>query len=360
MRFFVVISIFLLYEFLIYNFYRNLKWLSGGRVGRKTFYLLFLGANAVCVPALVFFQLWAFDLFTALAVLLWFWFLCGLGVGLLWLLCRSQRSALWLRALLPLSWLGLTAFGLFNALSPTVQRYEIQLPKRFTPFRLMLVADSHLGEFIGNRQLAKLRALVAAEKPDVLFYAGDIINDEPHLYLRDQMDATLRQITAPGGQFGVLGNHEYYGQRFGSTLRDNEDAIRQGGIDLLRDESRSVGDWFIIGRDDFTNGGRLPLSHWAEALRSQTDKVVILMDHQPKEINETAALPVDISLSGHTHRGQIFPLNFITQRLYVLDHGHREINGSHFFVTSGFGLWGVPLRLGSRAEVVVIDVKPQH
>jgi len=83
---------------------------------------------------------------------------------------------------------------------------------------------------------------------------------------------------------------------------------------------------------------------------------VILMDHRPTDIEQHANLPIDIQLSGHAHNGQIFPANLIVKFIYRLSYGYEQINQGHFFVTSGYGFWGVPMRLGSQSEVMIIDV----
>ena len=82
----------------------------------------------------------------------------------------------------------------------------------------------------------------------------------------------------------------------------------------------------------------------------------MVLDHRPTEIVENVQTPMDIQFSGHTHNGQVFPANFIVRALYRLHYGHEAIDGKEIFVSSGYGFWGVPLRLGSRSEVLIVDV----
>ena len=96
----------------------------------------------------------------------------------------------------------------------------------------------------------------------------------------------------------------------------------------------------------------------AELLKqADTSKPVVLLDHRPSEIELHSTLPIDIQVSGHVHNGQIFPANFIVRAINRLHYGYEKIGNGHFFVTSGYGFWGIPLRLGSQSEVLIIDVE---
>ena len=88
-----------------------------------------------------------------------------------------------------------------------------------------------------------------------------------------------------------------------------------------------------------------------------TDLPIILLDHRPTDIEKHTSLPLDIQVSGHAHKGQVFPASLITKMMYRLDYGHEKIGNLHVFVTSGYGFWGIPMRLGSQSEVIIIDVK---
>jgi len=110
----------------------------------------------------------------------------------------------------------------------------------------------------------------------------------------------------------------------------------------------------VVGRDDDANAGRPPLAALLKDVRR--DLPVLVLDHRPTEILANVQTSMDIQLSGHAHNGQVFPANFIVRALYRLHYGHEQIEGKEIFVSSGYGFWGVPLRLGSRSEVFVIDV----
>jgi uncharacterized protein len=91
--------------------------------------------------------------------------------------------------------------------------------------------------------------------------------------------------------------------------------------------------------------------------QADTTKPIILLDHQPFKLEEAASLGVDLQLSGHTHNGQMWPLNYLTARIYELSYGYLKKGNANFIVSSGYGLWGPRVRSGSRSEVLLINIK---
>ena len=132
--------------------------------------------------------------------------------------------------------------------------------------------------------------------------------------------------------------------------------LTDAGIRVLANESLVVDNrLLVVGRNDDTDKNR---PSTAKLLENQnTELPVLLMDHRPTGIEEHAKLPVDVQVSGHVHNGQVAPANLIVRLLNRVHYGYEQINNGHFFVTSGYGFWGVPLRLGSQSEVWIIEVK---
>ena len=148
----------------------------------------------------------------------------------------------------------------------------------------------------------------------------------------------------------TLGNHEFYGD-----AEENAQALRDSGVRLLRDEAVVVADRLVlVGRDDEMHANRPPLATLLDGVRR--DLPIIVLDHRPSDISANVQTAMDMQVSGHAHRGQVFPANFIVQAMYRLAYGHENIEGKEVFVSSGYGFWGVPLRLGSRSEIFVIEV----
>ena len=117
------------------------------------------------------------------------------------------------------------------------------------------------------------------------------------------------------------------------------------------------GEFLIIGRDDWTNKKRLTVEKLLDKYNLE-NKIVIMLDHQPREVEKIANFPVDIVVAGHTHKGQIFPANLIVRKIYGdYYYGYTKINNTHSFTTSGFGFWGTPFRTASRSEVFLIELQ---
>lgn len=250
-------------------------------------------------------------------------------------------------------------WGSWNARNPIVRRYEIEIPKEaggLKQLRIGMASDLHLGVTIRKRNLRVLTERMKALRPDLILLPGDVLDDDIEPFLRQRMAEEMKELRAKYGVYAVLGNHEYIGGHIGEYVR----AMKEAGIEVLMDRHVEVaGGIAIAGRKDrmaerVPGEGRMPL----EELLAGVDraKPLILMDHQPYGLEQAAAAGVDLMLSGHTHRGQMAPNHWITGRLFELDWGYLRKGGLHVVVSSGFGSWGPPIRLGSRSEIVEILV----
>lgn len=254
----------------------------------------------------------------------------------------------------------LIAVGSWNAWSPVLRTYQIHIAKDvegLQSLRIVMASDFHLGNVVGRRHLRKFVDHIQGSQPDVVLLAGDIIDDSIEPFMRNRLEQEMSQIKARYGTYAVLGNHEYYGGH-------REKFIAEMGklhIPVLQDEVQLAADrFYIAGRKDKTSErfdpeGRKSVDELLEGISRQ--RPVFLMDHQPNEYDEAMAAGVDLIVSGHTHRGQFFPNQYFTKRMFELDWGHLLKDGRmHAIVSSGFGTWGPPIRLGSRAEIVEIEV----
>ncbi|MGJ7921057.1 metallophosphoesterase [Neobacillus sp. LXY-4] len=245
-------------------------------------------------------------------------------------------------------------YGTYNAWTPVVRTYEIEIDKKtnLKDLKIFMASDIHLSGVVGTKHLERLVKLVDAEDPDIVLLPGDIINDNIEQYQKQNMSDVFKKIDAPLGVYAVLGNHDYYGNDDQKILAEMEKI----GVGVLMDEFINIGDYFYLaGRKEHTDNSRKELSKYFKGL--DKSKPIIMMDHQPKDLTEAKENGVDLLVSGHTHRGQIAPANFITDRIYENDWGHMQKGSFHSIVSSGFGLWGPPLRIGTQAEVMVINVK---
>lgn len=248
-------------------------------------------------------------------------------------------------------------YGSYNAWNPVVTTYEVAINKQTTEkeLKIVVVSDLHLGGIVGEKHLKRLVAEVDGLHPDMILIPGDIIDDYIAPYMTKKMGNTLEKLRAPLGIYAVPGNHDYYGNDVDQLVVEMEKI----GIRVLADETALIAnDFYIAGRKDLAANGRIPTS----ALVADLDesKPLIMMDHQPVEFNEARDNGVDLLLSGHTHRGQLFPANLITRLIFENHYGYLQKDQLHSIVTSGFGTWGPPLRIGSRAEIVEINLTFQE
>jgi predicted MPP superfamily phosphohydrolase len=221
---------------------------------------------------------------------------------------------------------------------------------------IVAASDIHLGTIIGRWRFDRIVEKINSLNPDVVLLPGDIFDEDLHPVIRHNQGEAFRNIKSRFGIFAVNGNHEYIG-----GVEEADAYMVEHGIKLLRDEIVKVDEsFFIVGRDDRSAGryaGR-QRKQLAELMqRVDRNYPVILMDHQPFELNEAVSAGVDLQLSGHTHYGQLWPLNYIIKRIYELPWGYKKVKGTHFYVSDGVGTWGPPIRIGNRPEIVNIHIK---
>ncbi len=252
--------------------------------------------------------------------------------------------------------------GFINALIPVIKEYNITINKpagELKSLRIAAVSDIHLGSIIRKRSIKKLSVMLQNANPDIVLLLGDIVDGEIGPVLRGDL---LQYFTCPkcnDGLFAITGNHEFIGGA-GKTIP----YIESKGIRVLKDEVVTIeGGIQLVGRIDrdsfrFYKKERLPLGELIKQV--DTTKPVILLDHQPFNLGESVKYGVDLELSGHTHNGQMWPLNYVTAKIYELSYGYLKKGNSHFIVSSGYGLWGPRVRSGSRSEVLLININFQQ
>lgn len=241
--------------------------------------------------------------------------------------------------------------GTYFAYSPVTRTLTIEMDKLGEDMRVVMASDFHLGVLSNKSHLENFVKLSNEANPDLVLLVGDIVDDSPKRFIKTEMGEVLSQLTSTYGVYGVPGNHEYYGGEMPLFLKTMDAA----GVDILMDETVLVADQFYItGREDSTNKERIDL---ADLAPENKDLPWIVMDHTPKDLQTPAQLAVDLHVSGHTHKGQLWPNQWITQRVFELDYGYEMKEKMHALVSSGYGFWGPPMRTNSRAELWVIDIK---
>ena len=221
------------------------------------------------------------------------------------------------------------------------------------PMRVVAVSDLHLGYHNRRSDLARWVDMLNAEHPDLVLVAGDLIDRSLRPLLADDMAAELRRLDAP--VYACLGNHEYFAGYYDSPAQV-EQFYHSAGITLLRDSAAAVGPLVIVGRDDRSNANRLDLQRLLQQFAVADSQFTILLDHQPYRLDEAARAGIGLQLSGHTHRGQVWPLSWVTDAVYECSWGRLEKQGTAYYVSSGLGIWGAKYRIGTQSEYVVIEL----
>ena len=216
-------------------------------------------------------------------------------------------------------------------------------------YKVVMASDLHLGYHNPRKELARWVDMMNAENPDFILIAGDIIDISVHPLMEEDMAAEFRRLKAP--VYACLGNHEYY-----SGEPNAQKFYREAGIRLLSDQSVEIDSAIVvIGRDDRTNLRRKSVRELVAQV--DTSKFVILLNHQPYNLELAEEAGVDFQLSGHTHRGQVWPISWITDAIYECSWGSHRRGHTQYYVSSGLGIWGGKFRIGTQSEYVVGELK---
>jgi uncharacterized protein len=252
----------------------------------------------------------------------------------------------------------LLTYGHFNARSPVIRELALHIPKQAgerEELSIVLVSDLHLGSILEKKHLKRIAEKISSLNPDIILLAGDVIDEDLDPVIRKDLGSGLKVLNSKLGVFAVTGNHEYIG-----GIDEAVEYLERHGINMVSDSAILVDNsFYLVGREDrdrprFSGKTRKDL---AEILRGvNKDFPLILMDHQPFTLNESLQNGIDLHLSGHTHNGQIWPLNYVIDAIYELGWGYMNKEGMHVYVSSGVGTWGPPVRIGTRPEIVNIKL----
>ncbi|PAV10643.1 metallophosphoesterase [Methanosarcina spelaei] len=253
----------------------------------------------------------------------------------------------------------LLIYGTWNANNPQVVHYDITIKKRvqnLSEIHAVMVSDIHLGLVVDNDRLDAMVSRINELDPDIVILAGDIIDEDVRFFANNKMPEILKKLRSRYGVYAVLGNHEYIGGNSELAI----EYLQQAGINVLVDQCMKINNQFyIIGRDDRTAGrmfgkARLELSSLIEEIDNNLP--IILLDHQPVNLEEGQRNGVDLQLSGHTHNGQFFPNNLIAKHIFENSWGYLRKGEYQIVVSSGFGTWGPPIRIGSNSEITDLTI----
>lgn len=249
-------------------------------------------------------------------------------------------------------------YGYFNAKNPRIHTLDLNIQKscgELKELNIAMVSDMHLGTIISNSRLNDIIDKANSVNPDIILLAGDIVDEDLGPVIRNNLGEALKNFKAKYGTYGITGNHEYIG-----GVEDACNYLDEHGVKMLRDTVVKIeNSFYIIGREDrdknrFTDKKRKSLDELVKDLDKSCP--IILMNHQPFDLEETVKNEIDLQISGHTHHGQMFPLNFITSMVFELSTGYMKKGLTNFYVSTGAGTWGPPVRIGNVPEIVNIKL----
>jgi predicted MPP superfamily phosphohydrolase len=317
------------------------------------FYDILLGAGAIWFAFLVYFLLSI--LFIDIIRLFdgWFHFLPSI-------ITENYENAKKITAIVVIALVGLIVFlGNLNKRNIEIRTLEINIPKgdsKLNELNIVMASDIHLSPIDGERLLVRIVDKINSLNPDIVLLAGDIVDDKAKVLEDRGIGESFRKLKSKYGIYSITGNHEFI-NGVDSCVRYAENF----GIKFLRDSYTMIdSSFYLIGRDDtsmtqFTGKRRKTLEEIVKDISGNYPK--ILLDHTPFKLEQAEQNKMDLQLSGHTHHGQIWPGNIITNMIYELSWGYKKKGNTHYYVSSGAGTWGPPVRIGSSSEVVNIKVK---
>ena len=247
-------------------------------------------------------------------------------------------------------------YGYFEALHIRTEHVTVKtskIPENIGRVRVVQISDVHLGLMVGKSRLRRILQKVKDARPDILVSTGDLVDGQ-----MDDLEALtemLRNTSAPYGKFAVTGNHEFY-----AGLDRAVAFTKKAGFTMLRGEGLAVSGLLnVAGVDDPAWKRYVPdraASEKALLKKMPGEKFTLFLKHQPVISSESLGW-FDLQLSGHTHKGQIFPFNLVTKYFYPMHTGLSKLDGNGLlYVSRGSGTWGPPVRFLSPPEVTVIDI----
>ena len=271
----------------------------------------------------------------------------------------------------------LSACGIFHAKYIKTTSYDViinkTIPER-TSMKVVLLADTHFGYNAGVLHARELVRKINKQKPDLVCIAGDIFDNEYDAIRNpEKLEKTLRGIKSTYGVYACWGNHDlneailagFTFHHKGDNISDVKDPrmnefLRKSNIKLLEDESVLIDNkFYIVGRKDASLIEKIHETRKAPDQLTKLldrDKPILVIDHQPKELQELADAGADLDLCGHTHNGQTFPGNLTIKPMWENPCGISQKDAMTCIVTSGAGVWGPAMRLGTDSEICSIQV----
>lgn len=252
----------------------------------------------------------------------------------------------------------IAGYGYFEARKIRTEKITIRSPKvpeYVGKLRIVQISDVHLGLIIRKERLERILKEVKVAEPDLLISTGDLVDGQ--INSLSGLAEILREINPRYGKFAVTGNHEFY-----AGIDQAIDFTEQAGFTILRGEALTIAGFINIAGVDDPAGRNYGLYKEVEEKKLlsglPSGKFTLFLKHRPV-LDRNAIGLFDLQLSGHTHKGQIFPFGLLTKIFYPTDSGYLSLqSNSHLYVSRGSGTWGPPIRFLAPPEVTMIEILP--
>lgn len=269
-------------------------------------------------------------------------------------LLRPIRAA---TALVVVAAVGLGGYGLLSASRPSVVQVAVPLPTlpaEFDGVRVALISDLHVGPSRGGAFTQRVVDAVNAERPDLILIAGDLVDGTVEMVGPDL--EPLAGLSAPLGVFGVSGNHEFYAGDGGDWLdlwdRLGIRTLRNDRVELTRGDAQID----LAGIHDHSAPAPFEPDLAAALSGGAADTFTLLLAHEPRQAEQASDLGVDLQVSGHTHGGQMWPINLLVPLQQPVLEGLGNVGDTAVYTTRGAGAWGPPMRVGASPEITILTL----
>jgi predicted MPP superfamily phosphohydrolase len=246
-------------------------------------------------------------------------------------------------------------YGYIRYQHPSTKVINIDINKSLTgaeqSIKIVAISDVHLGLGTVKSQLKKYVKMINDQQPDLILISGDLIDNSIVPVENQRMHEELSQLNARFGIYMAIGNHEYI-----SGITDCLEFLARTPIQILRDSVATLSNGIqLVGREDRSvRHSRKDITQLTQGIHA--DQPIIVIDHQPFELDRAVEAGADLLICGHTHYGQVWPLNWLTKKMFEISYGYQKRDQTHIYVTSGLSLWGPPFRIGTQSEMVIFNL----
>lgn len=274
---------------------------------------------------------------------------------------RKKDFKIYLSGILTFSFVSIyLIIGVYNVYNIKEKHYNFASSKLETKYKIAMISDSHIETTINSSKFNKLLEEIKKNNPDMLLIVGDFVDDGTSKKEMKKSCEYLGKLNLKYGVYFVHGNHDkgyYESSKRGFDSGDLEEELEKNNVKVLKDQKILINnEILLVGRRDFEDSARLKIN---DIINDQDAlKYTIIMDHEPNDYINEAKSNADLVVSGHTHGGQLFPLNYIGPIVNSNDlvYGFKKIKNTNFVVTSGVSDWQIKFKTGCNSEYVILNI----